>query len=58
MCPMAVFVMKSAYLKDKGEGKERRMAQEILWKGDIASSLEMAKASKKHLFLDFSHAPQ
>ena len=34
------------------------MAQEILWKDEIASSLEEAKASKTHLFLDFSHAPQ
>lgn len=34
------------------------MAQEILWRDEIASSLEEAKTSKKHLFLDFSHAPQ
>lgn len=54
----AVFDMKSAHCKDKGKRKEKRMAQEILWKDEIASSLEEAKASKKHLFLDFSHAPQ
>jgi len=34
------------------------MAQEILWKSDIASSLEEAKASKKYLFLEFNHAPK
>ncbi len=34
------------------------MAQEILWKDEIASSLEEAKASKNRLFLEFSHAPK
>jgi len=34
------------------------MAQVILWKSDIASSLEEAKASKKYLFLEFNHAPK
>jgi len=34
------------------------MAQEILWKSDIASSLEEAKTSKKYLFIEFNHAPK
>ena len=34
------------------------MAQEILWKGEIAPSLTEAKAAKKYVFLEFNHAPQ
>ena len=34
------------------------MAQEIEWKEQIESSLKEAKASRKHVLLDFSHAPQ
>ena len=34
------------------------MAKEIDWKSQIESSLQEAKASKKHVLLDFSHAPQ
>jgi len=34
------------------------MAKEITWKSQIESSLKEAKASKKHVLLDFSHAPQ
>lgn len=34
------------------------MAKEIIWKSQIESSLKEAKASKKHVLLDFSHAPQ
>ena len=34
------------------------MAKEITWKSQIESSLKEAKASKKHVLLDFSHVPQ
>ena len=34
------------------------MAKTIDWKSQIEDSLKEAKASKKHVLLDFSHAPQ
>jgi len=34
------------------------MAKEIEWKSQIEASLQEAKASKKRVLLDFSHAPQ
>jgi len=34
------------------------MVKEIEWKSQIDSSLKEARASKKHVLLDFSHAPQ
>jgi hypothetical protein len=34
------------------------MAKEIEWKAQIETSLKEAKASRKHVLLDFNHAPQ
>lgn len=34
------------------------MAREIGWKEQIEPALKEAKASKKRVLLDFSHAPQ
>lgn len=34
------------------------MAQEILWKSELAPSLAEAKTKKKYVFLEFNHAPQ
>jgi len=33
------------------------MSKEINWKSEIETSLQEAKASRKRVLLDFSHAP-
>jgi hypothetical protein len=34
------------------------MAKEIAWNSEIDASLKEAKARRKHVLLDFSHAPR
>lgn len=34
------------------------MSKGIEWKAQIEASLKEAKVSRKHVLLDFSHAPQ